>query len=553
MFKHATLFAILASVSQVAAAQVDAGSQVRQLPSAPERPPAELDLPTLQGAPLAPAEDTGPSVNVSRLELTGNTLFPEAELIAASGFTPGASLNLAQLRALAAEITAYYNARGYFLAQAYLPAQNVSSGTVTITVAEARYDQITIENSSRLGSNVAQGIVSGLGSGDVVSAAPLERRLLLLSDLPGVIVRSTLSPGTTAGTSNLNIAVLPGRRVTGSIEADNGGNRYTGTYRFGGTVNFENPAGIGDRLSVRAIASTGDLAFGRVAYQVPVGAATIGAAFSHLTYGLGREFNNLDADGTANIASLFGSYPLIRSRHANLYALASADANWFTDRIGVLSTRSKKRTQAGTLGLAGEAQDRFAGGGWTTGSIGWRMGNLDLLSPVDLAADALAGRTDGSFSIVQFALSREQVIAGPLTLFGAVRGQLAFDNLGSSEKMGLGGAYGVRAYPEGEGYGDEGYIGTAEARLSLAGMTGSFPGSFQLIGFADYGRISFASDPWLPGSNHAERSGYGGGINWFGPEGFSLRASYATRFGNQPVTSQPDDSGRFWLQAVKLF
>ena len=546
MLKYVPVFALLASMSHVAVAQVDAGSQVRQLPPAPQQPVAAPDFPTLPGPPAPADEDTGPSVTVNLLQVSGNTLFSEAELIAATGFHPGASLNLAQLREIAAQITAFYNAEGYFLAQAYLPAQNVSSGNVTITVVEARYGEVAIDNTSRLGTGVAQNIVSGLGSGDMVAAAPLERRLLLLSDLPGITVRSTLSPGTAPGTSDLNIAIQPGRHITGSIEADNGGNRYTGTYRFGGSINLENPAGIGDRLSVRALASTGDLAYGRVAYQVPVGAATIGAAYSHLNYGLGREFSSLDADGTANIASLFASYPLIRSRHANLYALANVDANWFTDRIGVLSIRSKKRTQTATLGLAGEAQDRFAGGGWTTGSIGWRLGNLDLLNAADLAADALGGRTDGRFSTIQFALSREQVIAGPLTLFGAVRGQLAFDNLGSSEKMGLGGAYGVRAYPEGEGYGDQGYIATAEARIGL-------PAGFQLIGFVDHGRITFAHDPWLPGSNHAERSGYGGGVNWFGPHNISLRASYATRFGNQPVTSQPDDSGRFWLQAVKLF
>ena len=33
--------------------------------------------------------------------------------------------------------------------------------------------------------------------------------------------------------------------------------------------------------------------------------------------------------------------------------------------------------------------------------------------------------------------------------------------------MELGGAYGVRAYPEGEAFGDTGYIATTEARLML--------------------------------------------------------------------------------------
>ncbi|MCL6250838.1 ShlB/FhaC/HecB family hemolysin secretion/activation protein [Altererythrobacter sp. KTW20L] len=553
MPKYTLLFAILASVSHVATAQVDAGSQIRQLPPPPERSEIVPELPTAARASEVDASAAGPSVQVNVLRISGQTLYSEAELIEASGFVPGTLLNLIQLQTLAAEITAFYNSRGYFLSQAYLPAQDVSSGSVTIAVVEARYGEVSIDNASRLDTGVAQRIISGLGDGDLVSAAPLERRLLLLSDIPGVIVRSTLSPGGAAGTSDLAVDIQPGRSVTGSLEADNGGNRYTGAYRFGGSVNLENPTGMGDRLSLRALTSTGDLAYGRIAYQVPAGAATVGAAFAHLTYGLGREFSNLDADGRANVASLFGSYPLVRSRHANLSALANLDASWFTDRIGVLDSTSKKRTQTGTLGLSGEAQDRFGGGGWTTGSVGFTYGNLDLLSPADLATDLLTAQSDGQFSLVRMALAREQVIAGPLTLYAAVRGQLAFDNLGSSEKMGLGGAYGVRAYPEGEAYGDEGYIATAEVRLSLGQLTGSFPGTFQLIGFVDHGRITFAHDPWLAGSNHASRSGYGAGINWFGPDNLSLRASYATRLGNQPVTSQPDHAGRFWLQAVKLF
>ena len=40
---------------------------------------------------------------------------------------------------------------------------------------------------------------------------------------------------------------------------------------------------------------------------------------------------------------------------------------------------------------------------------------------------------------------------------------------------------------------------------------------------------------------------------WFGPGNLLLRATYATRLGDQPVTSQPDRAGRAWLQIVKLF
>ena len=64
----------------------------------------------------------GEKLLVNSLHVTGATKFSEAELIAATDFRPGSELDLAGLRLLASRITDYYNSRGYFVAQAYLPA-----------------------------------------------------------------------------------------------------------------------------------------------------------------------------------------------------------------------------------------------------------------------------------------------------------------------------------------------------------------------------------------------------------------------------------------------
>jgi hemolysin activation/secretion protein len=424
---------------------------------------------------------------------------------------------------------------------------------VTIAVVEGRYGKVDLRNRSGLSDGAARRILSGLDSGDPVANAPLERRLLLLSDIHGVRVKSTLAPGTEIGTSNLIVDIARGRTVSGSVESDNAGNRYTGAYRLGGSVNFNNPIGMGDQLSLRLLGSTGGLAYGRAAYQAPIGNATVGAAFTHLRYALGREFDVLDADGSADIFSLFGSYPLIRSRRMNLNALAAADYRLLEDRIGLVSSESDKTVRAMTLGLGGDSRDDLGGGGWTAFSAGLTFGRLGLKSPAERAADALTARSQGGYGKLQFSVARLQTIGGPFSLYGAVRGQLAFDNLDSSEKMELGGAYGVRAYPEGESYGDQGYIATAEARLLLSRWTGSLPGRLQLIAFVDAGEVRFAHDPWFAGSNSASRSAYGAGLVWDGPNGLVARASYARKLGDAPATSAPDRSGRFWLQVTNLF
>jgi len=295
------------------------------------------------------------------------------------------------------------------------------------------------------------------------------------------------------------------------------------------------------------------LAYGRASYQAPVGDATLGIAFTHLQYELGREFRVLDGDGTADILSVFGSYPLIRSRSVNLYALAGVDAKSLKDAIGVVSTKSNKRLGVANLGLGGDWRDGIAGGGSNAFSAGIAVGELDIRSSAERASDALTARSDGRFGKVQGSISRLQAVSGPLSLYGSVRGQFAFDNLDSSEKIQLGGAYGVRAYPEGEAYGDHGYVATLEARLLLNRRDQGLPGQFQLIGFVDAGKVQFAQDRWFPGSNHAVLSGVGAGLTWFGPYDFIVRASYARKLSDAKFTSQPDKDGRAWFQISKLF
>lgn len=554
MFRSSLVLAAVLAASQNAHAQVPpVGGQLQQIPPAavPQRPAPDIRI----ERPEAPAdaEAEGRRIRVDALRVTGATLFTEAELVAATGFIPGSELTLPELRNAAAEITRFYNSRGYVLAQAYLPPQDVVGGTVTLAVVEGRYGAIDLRNQSGVSDAVVGRLLNGLAPGAPVAIAPLERSLLLLSDVPGVVVHSTLSPGAAVGSSDLTVDLTRGRRISGSLEADNAGNRYTGAYRFGGSINFHNPTGMGDLISLRLLASTEGLAYGRAAWQAPLGEATVGVGWTHMQYDLGREFSALEAGGTADILSVFASYPLIRSRSANLYALASFDAKFLSDEIGLVSQVSDKEIRAVTFGLRGDSRDGFGGGGWNAGSLSWTSGELDIEDPFERAADAMTARSHGGFNKLQYAISRLQSVSGPLSVYGSLRGQVATNNLDASEKMELGGAYAVRAYPEGEAYGDEGYVATIEARLALDEWTRSLPGRFQLIGFVDAGEVDFAHDPWFPGPNHARRSGIGAGVVWSGPDDLFVRATYAHRLGDQAVTSGPDDSGRAWFQIVKLF
>lgn len=529
-----------------------AGSQLRQVAPPPvmqkSAPEIRIEEAT---APLAPGADAV-KVLVQDLEVSGASAYSAAELIAITRFTPGSELTLPELQTMAARITEHYRSNGYFVARAYLPAQDVSDNVVTIAVSEGNYGQVTLRNQTNLSDGLAHGLLDGLESGDAIMLDPLESRLLLLSDIPGVKVRSTLVPGTVPGSSDLIVDVTPGQRVTGSIYADNAGNPYTGEHRLGATVNLNNPLGRGDVASLHVLTSGSGLQYGRASYQMQFGRATAGVAYSRLEYELGEQFEVLGANGTAEVASIFGTYPLIRSRDSNLYFGLAGENRTFQDRIELIPSVIDREAQVWTPSLYGNHHDSF-GGGVTAFILSYSAGSLDIQTPAALGVDAASARTNGSYGKLWFNVTRQQRVTDTLSLHGSFSAQRASKNLDPSEKFVLGGMDGVRAYPQGEGFGDKGYLANVEARLLLAGLSERVPGQVHVLGFVDAGHITINKDPWFAGDNHRNLSGAGLGATWGELGNFAVRTYYAVKLGSEDAISAPDKSGRFWIQAIKYF
>ena len=218
-----------------------AGSQMQQLPAVPSVPRMAPRVEVAPSAnPMTPS-NAGTIFVAQHLNVTGASAFTQAELLKVADFEPGRKMNLRALYVMVHKITQHYRQAGFLVARAYLPAQEVRDGVVTIAVLEGHYGQIALNNTSSLDSKVPRNLLSGLNPGDVIAVEPLEDRLLRLSDVPGVQVRSTLVPGVSVGLSDLMVEVKPGALVSGSVDADNAGNRYTGDNRIGLTLNLNNP------------------------------------------------------------------------------------------------------------------------------------------------------------------------------------------------------------------------------------------------------------------------------------------------------------------------
>jgi hemolysin activation/secretion protein len=542
----------------------------------PAAPPAGIAPPTT-GVPaptpgVAIAE--GLVVELRSVRFSGDTATAAAENLAAlTAPYIGRTVGHPELLQIADAITRELRARGYLLARAYLPRQDLTDGNLDIAIAAGRLQsgagRIVVHGTTRIAASRIQAIAeAALPAGRPLRSDDLERAVLLINDLPGVTARSTLERGDETGTSRLVIDAAQGALVQGSAWSDNFGNRSTGTARVGAQVQLDDPLGLGDVAALGVTKSTGST-LANLNYSVPLTASglRLNAGASYLRYHVDQDaFRALDLRGDATTAQLGLSYPLLRTRERNLTASATYEHRQLKDEVLDLQVRSRKLDSV-TFGLNGNRVDSFGGGGVVEGGLWLEAGRADLSGNADdRRFDSLTSRTHGGFEKLSLRASRLQNLGGvpgsEWTLFAGASGQLASSNLDGSEKFILGGPSGVRAYPVGEAAGDQGVLGTLELRRNV-NVGGDL--RLQLLGFVDTGYVKLHKQTWAGSvvnaddANGYSLSGAGIGANlWVGR--WTVRTAVAHTLGNNPgrsLAGRDADSRasgwRAWVQAAYAF
>lgn len=539
---------LLASASAFATQQPDAGNILKNTQESEIKEPSALPpgITVKEDSEQPPAADRQ-TVNVTRFSITGQDLFSEAELTALLGDSTGKELTLAELTERAGRITKYFRDHGYLVARAFIPPQESKDGTITIEVVVGKYGHIEILNHSRLDTSYLQAVVSPLKSSGYICRDKLERVLLLVSDTSGIALKSTLAPGKEPGTADLILEVTDTAGVTGQVYSDNWGNRFTGDSRGGLNVTLNNPGKIGDSLTLDGLYGSGSgLRNWSAAYSLPTSSdgGRFGISYSRVSYLLGKDYAYLNASGMAKTTSLYETYPLLRSREANLNIRLSYDHKELSDQTD--SSDSQKQSNSVSLSLNGDRLDR-AGDGVSGFDLTVTGGHLTLDSADARTFDTEA-QTAGSYTKGTLSLFRQKYLNPRLSYSLSLNGQLASKNLDSSEKLFLGGASGVRAYPQGEAAGDNGYFFTGELRWNMPTPR------LQLAAFFDNGHVTVNKSSWNgSGENDRTLSGAGLGVILGRPGDYTLRLDYAWKLGSESAQSDTDKNGRFWVRGSKYF
>ena len=509
---------------------------------------------------MAPAASANPemTVEVTQFRFTGNTALSSEELASVLKNFPGRSLTMEQLNRAAEEVQALYRSRGWFLARAYLPPQTPRDGVVVIAVLEGRIDKVsvTVAPGAPISQASAQAFANAhLHKGQSITDRDIEKPLLLLRDVPRVAAKSVLEPGSEAGTANVNIEVGTDSTtpiVGGRVELDNYGTPATGRVRLTGEVDVNNPFGVGDALSVRAfIANEQDNTFGRASYTFPLGpyGTRLGASVARLNYVLGNEFAALGPQGTANVASLNASHPLMRSKDANLLAQFVVERKRLKDEIAAFNSVETSKLNAITFSLNGDFRDSPATANQVSLSVS--NGRLTFNDPLRQANDQspeVGLHQAGFYTKTMLNARRVHMFSNGMQTLMTLQAQASNKNLPGAEKFALGGTANVRAFPIGEVIGDSGYALTLELQTPFPSLSSSSCTTAATV-FYDFGRatINHNRPPAYTGFNARSIGGPGGGLNVDCARGFMMRFSVAAA-----TQGEPDGASgtmRAWLMA----
>lgn len=540
-FTAALLF--LAS-SSFAADPPDAGQTFRELKqeSVSPQPSAEVSVsPSEPGRP----EPGGPQVELRSVRLHGNTVFSDEVLLKLLEGAEGKSYDLAGLNELAYRITAFYHENDYPFARALIPAQPVADGVLKIEIVEGRYGDVSILGEGRHAAD-ARGFLEGFERESVIEGKPLERAALLLNDQPGYSFVPVMRPGQEPGTGDLSLQMRRENLFSGGVRFDNHGNRYTGRLRWLADLSARSLLVFGDQLTLGGVYAEWDTWFGSAGYSLPVGSSGLraNAGYDYTYYQLGKEFEALDAYGTAHVLSGGLTYPFIRTQRANLSGGISYQHKRLEDNQDTAGVSDEKHSNSMPVVINFDLRDFLFGGGITYGAAGWTFGVLDLNSGL-AAADGATAKSEGPFHKMNLDIARLQNLPGEFSLYGMFSGQLAFDNLDSSEDFGLGGPNGVRAYPVGEGYGDEGLLTQLELRYDIGPLTP--------YGFYDFGYHRTNSRPWSAGDNDRSISGAGFGLR-FNYRGLTANFSIAWRgAGGRTESDSDNQTPMIWFHTAYRF
>ncbi len=472
-------------------------------------------------------EEDGDGILISSIVFEGNTVIASEELSAAVQDYVGQPLSMEEMGELTDLITLVYQEKGYVLARAFLPEQEIADGALKIAIAEGRIGKIKVTGKTHYHERVVKRYFGAQEKLGVVKESALETGLVLSNEIPKLKTDIVLKEGEKAGEVDMLVNVKDSSLVTFGLDAgldyNNFGSVYTSRNRFGATANIYDHV-WGSELKIRGVVGDNieDSALITGDWQVPVNRYGTYVAANYVTanYLIGEGLEFMGLGGDTEMYGVRVAHPLITKKNKRL----ELAAGYLHKNVESLISGSKRIDVTNTfnVGFSFDNLDRFLGK-----NIVFAEYRHGALKPLDeyLWSDPDAAP---SYSIVKADVARIQKIYGYTSLLARGSGQYTAERLVSSEQFVIGGYGSVRGWEPATDIGDSGYTLSAELMLAppfvaekkAFGLRASQ--MFQLAAFYDFGQV-YRNDPDAGVLDTRTLAGFGAGARIFYKDRFVFK------------------------------
>lgn len=159
----------------------------------------------------------------------------------------GQEISVETLFAIAVDIQKAYHEAGFFLVQVYVPAQTIEEGIARIIISEATLSAIDVSKLPERYQKKAKHIFASLLTTEHLQRKELERKLLLLNNLAGLKIESTLIAGDKPRST---VLLIEGQHklLAGKLTADNFASDALRNENSSLTLSLNSPIGFGEQI-----------------------------------------------------------------------------------------------------------------------------------------------------------------------------------------------------------------------------------------------------------------------------------------------------------------
>jgi hemolysin activation/secretion protein len=489
----------------------------------------------------------------------------------------GHRISGADVFAAARDLEAAYAKAGYVLVRVILPPQQLSNGArLKLVVVDGFIERIeTKDVPERLRDRIMT-LVGPLTGRRGLMLSEIERRILLAGDTPGVVLRSTLSPGKTEGAT---ILVIDGtyQAVSETLNFDNTLSKALGRTTLGAGVDFNSIAGYGELIYLRASGHPNDGDNGLFATYP--GNRTLAAGFILPLWVDGLTFNAEYTDARTTPEAVLGvqttdtfdrlslrlRYAWLRGRIANFNSEVSFDAqdekqSLFVALVPVPLSQDRLRivrfvNDGDVLTPWGASMTGRAAASFGIDGLGAR--SAAQASPILPLSRQGADATFQKFDIT---LGYAQTVVDHLAVNLSAHAQTSFNApLLRSEQIGIANTSGLSAFDAGSIVGDQGYVVRGEFS-SPWNLPWSVPLPTSAVGivaspyiFGAYGEVSL-KDPTAQEAASIRAASYGGGLRLGGAaQGTLANGSLSLEYGRAHRSDGVAAGNRFTIVSAFRF